>query len=179
MITSASTDVGRCRSLNQDSWFCQDTPLGPFPNLFLVADGMGGHKAGDYASRYTVNHIIKKAKHMKEKDICKALGKLVDEVNCDLYELSAGNADLNGMGTTLVACCIQGDCLYVANVGDSRLYICGDTIRQITKDHSLVEELAATGKIERNSEIYNLQKNIITRAVGIHPVVAVDFLKNY
>lgn len=177
MVANTNTDVGCCRSLNQDYCFGQTTPVGPFPNLFIVADGMGGHKAGDYASRYAVNQMIKKAQHMREKDISRAFIQLIDEVNCDLYEISEGNEDFNGMGTTLVACCILGDCLYVANVGDSRLYICGERFRQITKDHSLVEELAELGKIERGSEMYQLQKNIITRAVGIRPTVTVDVFK--
>ena len=82
-----------------------------------------------------------------------------------------------GMGTTLVAASIKGKLMEVANVGDSRLYVAEDTLHQITRDHSLVEEMVSLGKLERNSESYRSQKNIITRAVGIRPAVTADFFE--
>ena len=85
--------------------------------------------------------------------------------------------EYEGMGTTLVAATVTDGCLYVANVGDSRLYLLRDSLAQITRDHSLVEEMVARGKMERDSESYRSQKNIITRAMGIGNRVEADFFE--
>ena len=135
---------------------------------------MGGHKAGDFASRYAVKELVQMAEYSKIKDPVLFLRVAIEEVNSMLFDEAANNPDLDGMGTTLVAAVIVDNTLYVANVGDSRLYLLRDNLEQITKDHSLVEEMVALGKIERGSEEYRSQKNVITRAVGILPTVDVD-----
>ena len=172
------TDKGLVRELNQDYIFASSEPVGPLPNLFLVADGMGGHNAGDFASRFLVQHLIE---YMKEQPAgipeIQALQKGIQAVNQMLYEKASEDIYLSGMGTTLVAAVYNGGVLYVANVGDSRLYVVGKEIRQITRDHSYVEEMVALGRMNRGSADYRRNKNIITRAVGTMPRVNVDFFE--
>ena len=177
MISYARTDTGRSRKMNQDSVFASSTPVGMLPNLFIVADGMGGHKAGDYASRFVADRIVQMANEYHNMDIVMFLRKAIEETNSYLYEESLKNPDFEGMGTTLVLAVIENETMYVANVGDSRLYLLRDNLEQITRDHSLVEEMVSMGKLERGSEFYINQKNIITRAMGILPCVDVDFFE--
>lgn len=167
MISYAKTDTGLVRRSNQDFLFAADQPVGPLPNLFIVADGMGGHKAGDFASRYVVEHMKEYIENSDPASPVMILRKALEKTNQGLFEEAQGNPDREGMGSTLVAATIEDDMMYVANVGDSRLYLLRDSLAQITRDHSLVEEMVARGKMERDSESYRSQKNIITRAMGI------------
>lgn len=177
MISYARTDIGRTRKMNQDSLYASSEPVGMLPNLFLVADGMGGHKAGDYASRFVVEQIVAMAGECHHMDVVMFLRKAIEETNYRLYEEALKNPDYEGMGTTLVIAVVEEDTMYVANVGDSRLYLLRDHLKQITRDHSLVEEMVSLGKLERGSEAYKNQKNIITRAMGILPEVNADFFE--
>lgn len=174
----ALTDVGKIRIRNQDYIYSSSNSVGNLDNLFLVADGMGGHKAGDYASRYMVENLIDFVNRRDRTGTVRILKDGIETVNRDLYRQSLENANLSGMGTTLVAATVEEDILYVANVGDSRLYLLQNgQLRQITKDHSLVEELVAMGQLDRNSADYALQKNIITRALGVSEQVVIDFFE--
>ena len=113
----AMTDVGRRREVNQDYVYVTDRPIGPFPNLLTVADGMGGHKAGDFASSYTVNVLkdeLKKTPMDKPEEI---LRSVVSIANHKLIEAASRDIKLEGMGTTLVAATVVGNTLYFANVG--------------------------------------------------------------
>lgn len=178
MKAYALTDVGRVRSMNQDCQFASTEPVGPLSNLFVVADGMGGHKAGDFASRYLVEHLIQYIENSQERYTVPILRDAIDTVNRELFEISLGEDSLAGMGTTLVVATIEGSTLYVANVGDSRLYLIRRSgIQQITRDHSFVEEMVLKGQMERGSQEYQKQKNIITRAVGIGRKVEADFFE--
>lgn len=176
MKTASLSDKGKRRQLNQDVVYSSELPVGNLPNLFIIADGMGGHKAGDYASRYAVDTICREAEHSSEKGPEKILQSAIDKANAGIFELSNENRDLEGMGTTVVVATIYGDCLKVGNVGDSRLYIVnGKSIRQITTDHSLVEEMIRMGGLDRESARTHPNKNIITRAVGVTDAVLADF----
>lgn len=171
----AMTDVGRRREVNQDYVYVTDRPIGPFPNLLTVADGMGGHKAGDFASSYTVNVLkdeLKKTPMDKPEEI---LRSVVSIANHKLIEAASRDIKLEGMGTTLVAATVVGNTLYFANVGDSRLYLINDKIRQLSKDHSLVEEMVRLGGIKAEEARNHPDKNIITRALGAEKTVDVDF----
>ena len=171
----AMTDVGRRREVNQDYVYVTDRPIGPFPNLLTVADGMGGHKAGDFASSYTVNVLkdeLKKTPMDKPEEI---LRSVVSIANHKLIEAASRDIKLEGMGTTLVAATVVGNTLYFANVGDSRLYVVGSKIRQITRDHSYVEEMVRIGELDRADARNHPDKNIITRAVGAEDKVEPDF----
>ena len=174
MKTFSITDKGKSREMNQDFMFTSMEPVGNLPNLFIVADGMGGHNAGDYASRYAVEMIVEEISTCKEQKPAVILQSAVDRANCELVRKAALDIALQGMGTTAVIATLLEDRLWVANVGDSRLYLLNNEIQQITKDHSLVEEMVARGKLVRGSEAYKMQKNIITRALGVEPAVELD-----
>ncbi|MGI5983015.1 MAG: Stp1/IreP family PP2C-type Ser/Thr phosphatase [Sakamotonia sp.] len=177
MNSYGQTDAGRVRKSNQDSIFLSGMPVGPLSNLFMVADGMGGHRAGDFASRFVVDTMVRCLERYKSDCPVTALRKAIEKTNELLFLEAEKDPDREGMGSTLVAATVDQDLMYVANVGDSRLYLFRDGLSQITRDHSLVEEMVSLGKMERNSESYKNQKNIITRAVGIRPQVTADFFE--
>ena len=175
MDAYALTDVGQVRSMNQDSIFSSTEPIGSLQNLFLVADGMGGHKAGDFASRFVIEKLVEFFSHeYPERDVHGILKEGIRTVNRALFEAASENPDLLGTGSTLVAATIKGNVLYVANIGDSRLYLLREQLEQVTRDHSYVEELVALGKMKRGSHDYIEKKNIITRAVGTGREVDID-----
>lgn len=170
----AKTDVGRKREVNQDYVFVTDKPVGPFPNLLVVADGMGGHKAGDFASKYTVKVLHEELEKLSLDKPEEILKKVVTVANHELIRVAQTDVKLEGMGTTLVAATVVGNTLYFANVGDSRLYLINDKIRQISKDHSLVEEMVRLGGIKAEEAKNHPDKNIITRAIGVKEDVEPD-----
>jgi len=172
------TDVGKKREINEDYIYTSEKPVGNLPNLFMVADGMGGHNAGDYASRHAVEKVVEVIEgYMQETDSENILQKAIDDANRHINQMAKSNESLKGMGTTLVAVTVdvEENHVLVANVGDSRMYIINDFITQITKDHSLVEEMVDMGGIDREMARIHPDKNIITRAVGVKEYVLVDF----
>lgn len=171
----AITDIGQRRQLNQDFIYLSETPIGNLPNVFIVADGMGGHNAGDYASRYAVETVVEEIGNSFEKNPVKILGRAIEKANTRIRERAREDAAYNGMGTTMVVATCMGKYLEVANVGDSRLYVVGDRIEQITQDHSLVEEMVRMGGIDRATARNHPDKNIITRAIGARDYVEADF----
>ena len=177
MVSFSESNIGNVRRLNEDFVFASEKPVGPLENLFLVADGMGGHQGGDYASRYTVEHMISKLAGMETKCPIAAINDAILQINAELYEQGRMVEELQGMGTTLVAATISGSTLYVANVGDSRLYRISDHLKQVTRDHSWVEEMIREGRMTRDSAIYWEKKNIITRAIGAYERVTADFFE--
>lgn len=175
MQAYAVTDVGLYRNMNQDFVYSSTEPLGSLDNLFIVADGMGGHNAGDFASRFLVDRLVKFfEKEYPEKDIHGIIKEGIRKVNRELFEETNQDPALSGAGTTLVVATVKGSVLYVANIGDSRLYLLRDELEQITKDHSYVEEMVALGKMRRGSRDYMEKRNIITRAVGTGDEVDID-----
>lgn len=175
--TFSITDIGKRRKLNQDYVYTSEKPIGNLPNLFIVADGMGGHNAGDYASKYTVETIVDEVRNSFEVNPEKIINRAITRANREIVKLASENEDLYGMGTTVVVATCMGKYLRVANVGDSRLYIVGEQIRQITTDHSLVEEMIRMGGIDREAARNHPDKNIITRAIGAADTVKVDFFQ--
>lgn len=174
--TFSITDIGRKRKLNQDYVYTSEQPVGPLPNLFIVADGMGGHNAGDYASKVTVETMVREIGATAEHDTARALDSAIEKANSIIRECASTQEDLAGMGTTVVAAVCEGKTLQVANVGDSRLYIVNEReIRQITRDHSLVAEMVRMGGLGREEARNHPDKNIITRAVGASDTVEPDF----
>ncbi len=169
------TDIGKKRSMNQDYVYASADKVGKLPNLFIVADGMGGHNAGEYASRYTVETMIQEIEKDEDADPVNVIGKAIEKANSCVRQRAGEDRSLSGMGTTVVAAtCVDGT-LIVANVGDSRLYVVDDKIRQITRDHSLVEEMVRLGGLDREAARNHPDKNIITRAVGADDSVETDF----
>lgn len=172
------TNVGKSRTVNQDYVLCEVCAVGCLPNLFLVADGMGGHNGGDFASRFCVNTVRAFVEEQKDAQVVSVLREAIGKANHDLLEEASQQPDLIGMGTTMVAATIDGNDLYVANVGDSRLYIQrGNELEQITEDHSLVEVMIRNGELKREEARFHPQKNVITRALGGSAEVDVDFFE--
>lgn len=173
--TFSITDIGRKRKQNQDYVFTSEQAIGNLPNLFIVADGMGGHKAGEYASKYTVETICNCIERSFEKNPTLILQKAIETANAHIRKRASEDISLEGMGTTVVAATCLGRYLQVANVGDSRLYVVDEQIRQITRDHSKVEEMVRVGVIDREAARNHPDKNIITRAIGASDTVEADF----
>lgn len=161
------TDVGLMRTINQDSIFVSTQSIGKLPNLFIVADGMGGHKAGDVASREAIERFVKYACTTHMSDPANILDAGIISVNKDIFDMANSNRDYSGMGTTFVAASLVENHVYIANVGDSRLYLIGRDIRQITRDHSLVEDMVRMGVLEREEARTHYKKNVITKAIGV------------
>lgn len=177
MKTFSMTDIGKRREMNQDYVFTSETAVGNLPNLFLVADGMGGHKAGEYASRFTVDTIVESVKASRETEPVAIMKEAVTKANELLIEEARADEKKSGMGTTIVVATILGKKLYVANVGDSRLYLVNREISQITRDHSLVEEMVRLGEMDKAEAKDHPDKNVITRAIGAIPDVVIDFFE--
>lgn len=171
------TDTGVLRTMNQDYCFSSDTPIGKLPNLYIVCDGMGGHKAGEYASRYTVERIVASVSRSRTDNPVRILKSAIQKANEILVVESNEYKEKQGMGTTVVAATIIDNKMYVANVGDSRLYVINETIEQITNDHSYVEEMIRIGKIKREDAKEHEKKNVITRAVGAVEKIKIDFFE--
>jgi protein phosphatase len=175
MKACALTDVGVTRTVNQDYVYYSVTPVGNLPNLFVLADGMGGHKAGDMASRYSVETFVNYVGSTDGVDPISILDEGMVRANAAVLAKAGEAEEYNGMGTTMVVACVIGSILYVANVGDSRLYILGKELRQVTRDHSYVEEMVSLGAIDRSAARTHKRKNEITRAIGGEDTVMPDF----
>lgn len=173
--TFSITDIGRKRKVNQDYIYTSEEPVGNLPNVFIVADGMGGHNAGDYASKVTVETMLAEMQSSFEKNPTLIFRRAIEEANEVIRRRADEDKKLEGMGTTVVVASCMGRFLQVANVGDSRLYVVNREIRQITRDHSLVEEMIRMGGLDRADARNHPDKNIITRAVGAEDHVEPDF----
>lgn len=177
MKTFSMTDKGKTRRMNQDFVFTSREPVGNLPNLFIVADGMGGHNAGDYASRYAVEIIVDEISKCQEREPAAVLLSAVKRANRELVAKAAQEAALLGMGTTAVLATLDKKRLWVANVGDSRLYILNEEARQITRDHSLVEEMVRRGELGKKEARSHPDRHIITRALGAGADVEADIFE--
>ncbi|MDD6440077.1 MAG: Stp1/IreP family PP2C-type Ser/Thr phosphatase [Lachnospiraceae bacterium] len=176
METYCQTDVGLKRNSNQDFVYASDQKVGRLPSLLIVADGMGGHAAGDLASRVCVETMVSSIEGSGQTETIPILAEAVQKANRAVLKKAAEKPEYAGMGTTIVAAVIDGNTLYVANVGDSRLYLIDDDrIDQITLDHSLVAEMVRSGRISPEQMRNHPEKNIITRAVGGEENVEADF----
>ena len=154
--------------MNQDHLYTSLEPVGNLPNIFLVADGMGGHRAGGYASSCAVETILQEAETCPEEEVEQILTRAIRRANEVIAHRAGEDERFAGMGTTVVAACLKQEELIAANVGDSRLYVVhDDSIEQVTEDHSLVQEMVKYGGINREEARGHPNKNIITRAVGL------------
>ncbi len=176
MESYAQTDVGLKRNNNQDFVYASNHRVGALEGLLIVADGMGGQAAGDLASRLCVETMVDTIEGSAEKGAVRILAKAIRMANRAVTGRAASDPELEGMGTTLVAAAPENGSLYVANVGDSRLYLIDDDrIEQITHDHSLVEEMVRAGKLRKDQARNHPKKNIITRAIGESGDPEIDF----
>ena len=175
MKVYSATDVGQIRKMNQDFIFTSAEPIGNLPNLFVVADGMGGHNAGDYASRYGVSVLTETVRKDPDNNPVVILRAGIEAANRAVLEKSKSDESLYGMGSTMVAATVVDGCLYVANVGDSRLYLLDGDLRQVTQDHSLIAEMVRMGELTPEEGANHPDKNIITRAIGTSEEIKIDF----
>ena len=177
MKSFSVTDIGRKRKMNQDYVFATDSPIGGLDNLYIVADGMGGHNAGEYASAFSVEELKDLVVELGQAEIEIILHRALQEVNRRLRTVAASDSRYYGMGTTIVIATVRGGILYVANVGDSRLYLKKNRLRQITVDHSLVEEMVLAGTLDQKKARTHPDKNVITRAIGAEDTLEIDFFR--
>ena len=175
MKVFSATDIGRKRQVNQDFIFTSEGAVGNLPNLLVVADGMGGHNAGDFASRYGVSVLVESVRKDRNFNPVKILRNAIEAANREVLTQARIDPAMSGMGTTMVACTIVGGYAYVANVGDSRLYVQASELTQITQDHSLIAEMVRLGELTPEEGRNHPDKNIITRAVGTSEEVRIDF----
>lgn len=180
MQSCAKTDVGIMRQMNQDYCFASDAQVGLLPNLFIVADGMGGHNAGDFASRFCVERFVDIMRNAGEGILSKLsfIEDAIRETNEQLIVKAAENPELEGMGTTFVAATVDSDnVMNVINIGDSRLYVINSDIWQVTEDHSLVMEMVKNGDIKKEEARFHPKKNVVTRAISAMGVVIPDMFE--
>lgn len=176
MIVSLKSDIGKKREENQDCIF-YSTELG-FP-VFLLADGMGGHNGGAFASREAVRQsfeFLKNCPEIDKNNIKAILSEAIVRANRSLHEQSKAHRELSGMGTTLIISVLIDNVLYTEHVGDSRVYVLREQqIFQITEDHTYVSALIKLGELTVEQAKYHPYKNKITRAVGSEERVESDF----
>lgn len=174
------SDVGKKRAHNEDSCILcvPEERVGPGEQglLFAVADGMGGVSGGEFASRLALQTLADEYFGTAGGSIPSRLREALRKANQRIYEEAEHNPQYHGMGTTVSAVVVQGDCAYVAQVGDSRVYMSRDngTIWQITDDHSLVAEQVRNGVLSEEEARTHALKNLITRAVGTKDSIEID-----
>lgn len=171
-------DPGKVRSHNEDSIYISENPETEF-EYYIVADGMGGHNAGETASRSAIkffNEYIENHGDIKEgADILDAFIDAVNYSNLKVFEMSQSDEALNGMGTTFSAAAICDGKLYVVHIGDSRVYVYDKNgLRQVTRDHSFVMEMVRMGKLTVAEARVHPKRNMITRALGIERTMPAD-----
>ena len=175
----AKTDKGKIRESNQDAY-----AVGELPGEVawaVVCDGMGGHAGGNIASALAVKVISDKITScynakMRDSSIKNLLDSAITAANIEVFDMADSHNELYGMGTTVVCAIVRGDRVFIAHAGDSRAYIATqDSVKQITVDHSVVQDLVNSGKITEDEAEHHPNKNLITRAVGIDKAIDIDF----
>ena len=177
----AKSDVGKVRELNEDSFYISDSL--DEVQLYMLADGMGGYKGGEIASKLAIqsakNYIQSNFKEIeKDKDsIIQLVGSSVEYANMIVYEKSKENKELEGMGTTLDVCLIYNNRVFIGHVGDSRVYrIRKEFMRKLTQDHSYVQKLVKDGTITKEEAVHHPQKNMLMKALGCNAFVEPDVM---
>lgn len=175
----AKTDKGIVRDNNQDAY-----AVGEFSDEVVwsvVCDGMGGAAGGNIASALAVKVISDKInasyrEKMRDASIKNMLDSALTAANIEVYDFAEAQPELQGMGTTVVCAIVRGDQAYIAHAGDSRAYIINNgDVKQVTTDHSMVQDLLSRGKITSEEAEHHPNKNIITRAVGVDKSIDIDF----
>ncbi len=181
---SSKVDLGVQRELNEDSILTSETTISSHNNtqriyMFIVADGMGGHNKGELASNMAVTYFHKKFTpvilDLNRKNICSEIKNTLLAVNKEILNYSINHSECEGMGTTFTVAIIHNQILYVSHVGDSRVYLIDSRdIIQITKDHSLVQEMIDRREITKEEAKRHSKKNVITRVIGYFGDVKID-----
>jgi len=171
------TDVGRLRHSNQDDFLIARLPDDSL--LAVVCDGMGGANAGNVASKNATQMIVSFFERsyrngLDAQGVIALLQSAILSANIEIHNMAQKDSEFEGMGTTVVAAFVAKDFITVSHVGDSRAYLVGDEVRQLTRDHSVVQSLIESGKLSPEEAKVHPRRNIITRALGIEPEILVD-----
>lgn len=173
MLVNAITDTGLVRKDNEDNYLTSAER-----GLFVVADGMGGHEAGEVASAIAIKTIDEMIQITDDFFPVEALMSSIKEANKKIWEKSHSHIECTGMGTTVTAALFQNDSLFIAHIGDSRAYLVNENgIRVLTQDHSLVGELIRNGGITEQEAQFHPRRNVLTRALGGAAEVEIDILE--
>lgn len=173
-----STDIGKRREKNEDCFYAED-------NLFIVADGMGGHLAGEVASRLSVDSFVRSFNESIEKSSKKIHGRFIKNniirsiklANDEVFKKSLKSSEYSGMGTTFTACFLYEDNIHIGHIGDSRAYLCRDkNIDLLTSDHTFVGELYRRGQITYEETFNHPQRNFLTNVLGVSDEINPDYL---
>ncbi len=175
LVVGAGTDVGMIRSGNEDAWFAEaDERRG----VFIVADGMGGHAAGEVASEMAVQIVSREMLQLatvRDPDAAPRMTRALQQANRAIYERMLAESDKQGMGTTASVLVVSDNRYLIGQIGDSRVYLLRDgELRQITKDHSYVQEQVDAGLLTPEQARYHPYSNVITRCVGASEEVEAD-----
>ena len=177
----AKSDIGKVREINEDAFYASDSL--DEVQLYMLADGMGGYKGGEIASKLAIqsakNYIENNFQQIeKDKDsIIQLVGSSIEYANMVVYEKSKENKELEGMGTTLDVCLIYNNRVFIGHVGDSRVYrIRKEFMRKLTQDHSYVQKLVKDGTITKEEAVHHPQKNMLMKALGCNAFVEPDVM---
>ena len=171
-----ATDIGNMREKNEDRFYSED-------KLFIVADGMGGHRAGEIASSLSVDTFVKsfdeninKQSRMQERFIKNIILRSIKLANDEVFKKSLINPEYSGMGTTFTACFLYEENIHITHIGDSRAYLCRDqNIDLLTSDHTFVGELYRRGEITYEETFSHPQRNFLTNVLGVSDEVNPDY----
>lgn len=177
MQTFYMTDAGKVRTHNEDNVIIINNKNNEF--ILAVADGMGGHKAGEIASSIAIEHIAEVFEKMesigKKEDAIEWLRNIVNEINEKIFSYTSTHPESKGMGTTLVIAIKTDDYILYGNIGDSSGYaIKNEKLHKITKDHTLVNLLVSTGELTPEQAKFHPRKNLLTRALGANDPIEID-----
>ncbi|WP_048602850.1 Stp1/IreP family PP2C-type Ser/Thr phosphatase [Rubeoparvulum massiliense] len=178
MEGALQSHTGCVRTINEDSGYFYQSPQGW--TLAIVADGVGGHQAGEVASQMAVELIQEWLKASQDEELDQAsmekrIREAIQNANEKIYSYANEHENCRGMGTTVVLACLYDERCSIAHIGDSRVYIYRDHhLHQITEDHSLVNELLRSGQINEEEAFHHPQRNIITRALGTEAIIEVE-----
>lgn len=177
MKTAGRTDVGRIRHVNEDRTIVLPERNGI--TVSIVADGMGGHQAGDIASQMAIEAIAEQleqlSSQMDVKQLEASVRAAIEQANEKIYDVASSKEQYHGMGTTVVVTAASDTALVIGHIGDSRAYkIDAEKLVQLTEDHSLVYELVRSGQITKEEAEHHPRRNVLTRALGTEPNVVVD-----
>lgn len=178
----ASTDVGKVREINEDSFYITEDPFNNV-QLFLLADGMGGCNAGEIASKLAITSAKKYIENNfadtpKDRDsLIQLVGSSLEYANMVVYEKALTNKEYSGMGTTLEICLIYNNRAYIGHIGDSRIYrIRKEFMRKLTQDHSYVQKLLQEGTITKEEAEHHPKKNMLMKALGCNAFAEPDVM---
>lgn len=170
LISAGMTDIGMKRKTNQDAIY-----LNPEKNIFVMADGMGGHNGGDIASTMAVKHVHEYILNNHDEGPELQTKNAIKDANTKIKQRGEKDPLLEGMGTTVVSFYFKGDSLFIGNVGDSRAYLVNNNkLFQLTKDHTLIQEKLNMGIYDRERAKNDPQKNVLIRTVGFQDKVDID-----